>query len=239
MTVPATADAQGQGLSSRLWSMLKEVLVVAAMALVISFVLKTWFIQAFYIPSGSMENTLLVGDRVVVNKLVPRTEDLRRGDVVVFEDPGGWLPPTAAPNRGPIVSGVERGLSWIGLLPDSAENHLIKRVIGLPGDKVSCCDSQGRLAVNGVPIEETYIHPGDLPSDMPFEVTVPAGRVWVMGDHRSDSDDSRFHDTDGNGGNGAIPIDRITGRAFAIIWPLGQWGSPQAPSGTFATVPAP
>lgn len=238
---PSDAGLAGSdaGLVGRLGVALKEFLLVVAMALVISFVVKTWLVQAFYIPSGSMEDTLLVGDRVVVNKLVPAAMDLHRGDIVVFEDPDSWLPPSKPTDRGPIVNGIQRGLSWVGLLPDMAEDHLIKRVIGLPGDRVACCGAGGRLTVNGVAITEPYIYPGDAPSAVDFSVTVPAGRIWVMGDHRSDSDDSRFHDVNGNGVDGSVPISRITGRAFALVWPVSRWSTLSDEQAVFAGVPRP
>ncbi len=216
----------------------REIVVVVVMAVVLSFIVKTWLLQAFYIPSGSMENTLLIGDRVIVNKLVPGAMDLHRGDIVVFEDPGGWLPPSQRLDRGPVINGIQKGLAYVGLLPDTAEDHLIKRVIGLPGDAVACCDEQGRVSVNGVGIDEPYLRPGDAPSAITFRVTVPAGRVWVMGDHRSNSEDSRYQDG-GDGASGSVPLDRVTGRAVAIVWPLSRWSWLDAPGSTFASVPAP
>lgn len=218
---------------------LRELVMVVVMALVLSFIVKTWLVQAFYIPSGSMENTLLVGDRVIVNKLVPRPMELRRGDIVVFEDPGRWLPPVEDTDRGPILNALQQGLTWLGLLPDSAEEHLIKRVIGLPGDTVACCDAQRRITVNGVPIVEPYVHPGDEPSAMTFSVIVPEGRIWVMGDNRSDSDDSRYHDTNGDGLDGSVPISKVTGRAFALVWPFQRWARLSVAGGAFAEVPRP
>ncbi|WP_353950630.1 signal peptidase I [Knoellia sp. S7-12] len=217
---------------------IREFVVVVAMALALSFVVKTWLIQAFYIPSGSMEDTLILNDRVVVNKLVPGVVDLQRGDVVVFEDPGEWLSSIPEVSHGPVRDGVERVLSFVGLLPNTSDNHLIKRVIGLPGDKIVCCDAQGRLTVNGVPITEPYIKPGDVPSSITFDITVPEGKVWVMGDHRSDSEDSRFHDPDGTGAEGSVPIDHITGRAVAIVWPFDRGGWLGRPESTFGKVPA-
>lgn len=218
---------------------IREFIVVVAMALALSFVVKTWLIQAFYIPSGSMEDTLILNDRVVVNKLVPDVVDLKRGDIVVFEDPDQWLSSVPEVSHGPVRDGVERVLSFVGLLPNTSDNHLIKRVIGMPGDRITCCDAQGHLTVNGVPITETYIKPGDVPSSITFDITVPAGKVWVMGDHRSDSEDSRFHDPDGTGAQGSVPIDRITGRAVAIVWPFDRGGWLGRPEATFAKVPAP
>jgi signal peptidase I len=219
------ADAQGErptGVAGYLGAAVREVVIVLAMAMVLSFVVKTWLIQAFYIPSGSMEDTLLVGDRVVVSKLTPGPIDLTRGDVVVFEDPGGWLDSVPLPERTGVGGAVHSLLVFVGLLPSESEDHLIKRVIGLPGDTVSCCDDDGRLVVNGVAISEPYVFPGDEPSSRRFDITVPDGRVWVMGDHRSDSEDSRFHDPSGTGEEGAVPIERVTGRAVGVVWPLAR-----------------
>ncbi|MCE1178803.1 MAG: signal peptidase I [Micrococcales bacterium] len=217
---------------------IKEFFVVAALALAISFVVKTWLIQAFYIPSGSMENTLQVDDRVIVSKLTPGPMELKRGDIVVFEDPGSWLGPAApAVDYGPVMTPVRKALMFVGLMPDTAENHLIKRVIGLPGDKVACCSKDGWLTVNGTPISEPYVLKGNKPSEVPFSVTVPEGRVWVMGDHRSDSSDSRFHDPSGTGSEGSVPIDRVVGRAVALVWPFSHATWLSNPSSSFATVP--
>lgn len=218
---------------------IKEVAVVAIMAMALSFVVKTWLIQAFFIPSGSMEDTLLIGDRVIVNKLVPDAMELKRGDIIVFADPGSWLPPTQGTDRGPLLNALQDGLVFVGLLPDTAEDHLIKRVIGLPGDHVSCCDAQGRLTVNGQPIDEAYLFPGDQPSSIPFDIVVPPGNVWVMGDHRSNSDDSRYHDVSGDGKSGSVPIDDITGRAVATVWPFARWTGLGGGESTFTSVPAP
>ncbi|NHA66975.1 signal peptidase I [Phycicoccus sp. CMS6Z-2] len=210
------------------------------MAMVLSFVVKTWLLQAFYIPSGSMENTLLVGDRVVVSKLTPGPIDLERGDVVVFEDPGDWLGGLGTvDDRTGVAKVTHDALVFVGLLPSESEDHLIKRVIGMPGDHVVCCDAQKRLTVNGAPLNEPYIHPGDVPSTMTFDITVPANRVWVMGDHRSDSEDSRFHDPDGTGRGGSVPIDKVTGRAVAVVWPFSRFGWLSDYPATFSGVPAP
>lgn len=217
----------------------RELLIVAVLALALSLVVKTWFVQAFYIPSGSMQDTLLVGDRVLVNKLVPGVVDVRRGDVVVFTDPGDWLPPAHAVDRGPLLNGIQRGLEFVGLLPASGEDHLIKRVIGLPGDHVACCDAEGHLTVNGVAVVEPYVRSGDVASTREFDITVPAGRVWVMGDHRSNSEDSRFHDPTGDGSEGSVPIERVTGRAVVTVWPVTRLGGLDRFASVFADVPAP
>ncbi|GGB86183.1 signal peptidase I [Knoellia flava TL1] len=230
---------RGRAAAGAAGAALREFVVVVAMALALSFVVKTWLIQAFYIPSGSMEDTLILNDRVVVNKLVPDVVDVQRGDVVVFQDPGEWLSSVPEVSHGPLRDGVERVLSFVGLLPDTSDNHLIKRVIGLPGDHIVCCDAQGRLTVNGVPLTEPYVKPGDVASSITFDITVPAGKIWVMGDHRSDSEDSRFHDPDGTGAQGSVPIADITGRAVAKVWPLDRAGWLSRPESTFSDVPAP
>lgn len=237
---PARVTAVGRFLVAAV----REVVLVLVMAMVLSFVVKTWFLQAFYIPSGSMEDTLLVGDRVVVSKLTPTPLALARGDVVVFEDPDDWLGALpAGEDRTAVAAAVHDVLVFVGLLPSQSEDHLIKRVVGLPGDHVVCCDAQRRLTVNGVPVTEPYLKPGDVPSSLTFDITVPQGRVWVMGDHRSDSEDSRFHDPDGTGAQGSVPIDRVTGRAVAVVWPLPRlsWLSdyPAAFSGVPPPAPAP
>jgi signal peptidase I len=201
--------------------MLRESVVVIGLALLLSLIVKTWLMQAFFIPSQSMENTLLVGDRVIVNKLVPAPVDLRRGDVIVFEDPDHWLPPTVPIVRNPV-----------------AGNHLIKRVIGLSGDHVVCCNQAKRLTINGVEVKEPYLFPGDVPSQTPFNIIVPQGRVWVMGDHRSDSADSRPHDESSGGAKGSVPESLIVGRAVTVVWPLQHATWLSNPSQSFDRVPA-
>lgn len=218
----------------------KEFAIVVGMALVLSFVVKTWLLQAFYIPSGSMENTLVLNDRVIVSKLTPGPFDLKRGDIVVFADPGQWLDPVPQAPHGEAATVFRDAMTFVGLLPDNAENHLIKRVIGLPGDHVVCCDEGGRLTVNGVPIKEPYLKPGDAASEQTFDITVPRGRLWVMGDHRSNSADSRAHDgPNGNGSEGSVDESLVVGRAVALVWPLDHLRWLSNPTSTFAHVPAP
>jgi signal peptidase I len=217
--------------------MLRESVIVIVMALLLSLVVKTWLMQAFYIPSVSMENTLLVGDRVIVNKLVPTPISLKRGDVIVFEDPGNWLPQEVPVQRSALSSALNSTLTFVGLLPSDEGNHLIKRVIGLPGDHVVCCNEQRQLTVNGVALSEPYLFPGDQPSLQPFNITVPAGRVWVMGDHRSESADSRAHDENSAGARGSVPQSLIVGRAVTVVWPVQRWAWVANPWQTFTKVP--
>ena len=222
------------------WGGIKEILIIAVMALVLSFIVKTWLIQAFYIPSGSMENTLVRDDRVIVSKLTPGPFDLNRGDIVVFRDPGNWLGTVPETNEGGTRESVRRVLQFVGLVPDDSDDHLIKRVIGLPGDHVVCCDKNGQLTINGVSITEPYIKPGDTPGGgkASFDITVPPGKVWVMGDHRSDSSDSRFHD-DGTGATGSVPIEDITGRSVMIVWPIDHVKWLSVPERVYSDVPPP
>ncbi|PZF13104.1 signal peptidase I [Curtobacterium sp. MCLR17_034] len=188
---------------------LRDLVIIVVVALLASFLVKAYLVRSFYIPSASMQNTLLVGDRVLVNELVPGVVPLQRGDVVVFQDPGGWL-------------GMGQG------------DDLIKRVIGLPGDTVSCCDAQGRLSVNGHAVDEPYVvleRGSDRVAGKDFEITVPKGRIWVMGDNRYDSADSRVH--------GTVPVDDVVGRAFVTTWPISRWSVLSRYGDEWDRVPAP
>jgi signal peptidase I len=208
-------------------SFLRELPGIVITALVISVLIKTFLVQAFYIPSGSMENTLLVNDRVLVNKLADKPEEIHRGDVVVFRDPGGWLNGPSGGGRDGVLGALREVLVFIGLAPAAGEEDLIKRVIGVAGVEVVCCD-EGQLTVNGVPLDEPYLFPGDEPSMEEFEVTVPRGHLWVMGDHRSVSEDSRAHRR--QPGKGFVPVEDVIGRAFTIVWPLDRAQLLRAPA---------
>ncbi|WP_258535029.1 signal peptidase I [Streptomyces sp. PT12] len=204
----------------------REIPILIGTALLIALVLKTFLVQAFVIPSGSMEETIRVDDRVLVDKLTPWFGwEPSRGEVVVFKDPGGWLETSGteeSTDQGPFgIRHIRSALTWIGLLPSADDQDLIKRVIGVGGDTVVCCDPEGRVMVNGVPLDEPYLYPDNPPSQIEFDVTVPEGSLFVMGDHRSNSADSRYHlDEDGHG---TVPENLVVGRAMVIAWPFGHW----------------
>ena len=199
----------------------RELPILIVSALVLSILVKTFLVQFFYIPSGSMENTLQVNDRVGVNKLGALFGDIKRGEVVVFRDPASWLSTPYDDSKG-ISKVVKDALVFVGVLPDPAKQYLIKRVIGVSGDRVVCCSTGGKLEVNGLEVDEPYIYAGNKPSDSTFDVTVPKGFIWVMGDHRGASADSRFHTDDPN--KGMVPLNKVTGRALFVIWPLKNMG---------------
>lgn len=219
---------------------MREIAIVVIGALVASTLLRLFVAQMFVIPSGSMEQTLMVRDRVAVQKLVP----FERGDIVVFRDTQGWLAP-AEDETNP----VRRALIFVGLAPDESANHLIKRVIGMPGDHVTCCDAQGRILVNGVPLDEgSYLYTDRAsgrvvePSVVSFDVVVPRGRIFVMGDHRNNSQDSRCHLSDERDGEpvGAaafIPTGNVVGTAVAVVFPFWRIRGITRPA-TFGSVPA-
>ena len=205
----------------------RDLVIIVVAALILTIVLKAFVVQVFSIPSGSMENTLLPGDRVLVNKLVYRFRDIARGDVIVFSGQGSWGPEAPPPPGNPLVRLWDATTNLVGVTAPGTD--YIKRVIGIPGDHVACCDAQGRVTVNGVPLnEQSYIHPGDAPSQVTFDITVPPGRLWVMGDDRADSDDSRYRTNDP--GNGTVPESAVVGRAFVIIWPPSRIGDLPIPA---------
>jgi signal peptidase I len=204
----------------------RELLTIVIAAAVLTLLAKAFVVQVYRIPSASMENTLQIGDRVLVNKLIYHFRGIGRGDVVVFSGQDSWGPEASPPSGDPVVRLFGAVLSDIGL--QSSQTYYIKRVIGLPGDKVACC-TDGKVTVNGVQLNEnSYVYPGNAPSSLSFSATVPVGYVWVMGDHRGDSDDSRYHT--GDPGGGAIPESQVVGRAFMIIWPPSQISDLPIPS---------
>ncbi|GAA3750091.1 signal peptidase I [Spinactinospora alkalitolerans] len=218
-TMSAKKQGKGEEKAGSFW---KELPILIVIALVLAFVIRTWVVQPFYIPSSSMEDTLLIGDRVFVNKLVYEVRDIKRGDIVVFNGSGSWDEEDDVTVEEP-TNPVSRLFTWVGqqfgMAPTGKD--YIKRVIGLPGDTVQCCDEQNRVLVNGVPLNEDYLYPGSLETHQEFgPVEVPEGRLWVMGDHRAVSYDSRMHQSDPGGGT--ISEESVVGRAFVIVWPLGR-----------------
>jgi signal peptidase I len=208
----------------------RELPILLAVALVVALIIKTFVVQAFYIPSGSMENTLLIGDKILVNKLVYHVRGIQPGDIVVFNGEGSWdpTPPPGGSSGNPVARAYDATLrplfhSIAGLFGTPiGQTDYVKRVIGVPGDHVACCTAGGLVTVNGVPLHErSYLYPGNAPSGIRFHVTVPPGRIWVMGDHRAISDDSRLHRS--SPGGGTIPESKVIGRAFVIVWPLSRW----------------
>ena len=199
-------------------SFLKEFPFLIVVALVVSLFIKTFIVQFFFIPSGSMENTLQIDDRVAVNRLPFISNNIKRGDVVVFRDPDNWLPAADIETAPFVIAKAKAALVAVGVLPNPAKQYLVKRVVGVGGDHVICCTTTGKITVNGQEMVEPYIYAGNVPSDMNFDVTVPKGKLWVMGDHRGASADSRYHQEDIN--KGFVPLNRITGRVLAVIWPI-------------------
>jgi len=203
-------------------SLLREFPVLVIVALAVSLVIKTFLVQFFFIPSGSMENTLQINDRVAVNKVPFIGKSINRGDVVVFRDPDNWLPEPYAEDQNKYLAKAKEALVAVGVLPNPTKQYLVKRVIGVAGDKVECCSKNKKLMINGKEINEPYIFAGNSPSESKFNVTVPAGKIWVMGDHRAASADSRFHQEDIN--HGMVPTSKVTGKVLGIIWPLKNLG---------------
>ncbi len=244
------ADDEAEPQPKRPLSFVAEMVVLFAIALTIALLIKTFVVQPFYIPSGSMENTLLIGDKVLVNKVVYDLRPIGRGDIVVFDGAGSWDPPAppAPTSSNPLVRAYD---DTIGRLVNSIESlfgtspgqtDYIKRVIGIPGDHVICCNAQGLITVNGVALhEQSYLKPGSVPSTGHFNIVVPPGRLWVMGDNRIDSADSRLHDcayTDPTAAVTCLPYDRdgtvpesaVIGRAFMIVWPPSRISILRVPS---------
>jgi signal peptidase I len=223
----ADSAAPGRPKNRSFW---RELPVLIIIALVIALLIKSFVVQAFYIPSPSMEQTLDVGDKVLVNKLVYHFRSIQPGDIVVFNGEGSWnpLPPASKASSDPLARLYDRAIlplfrSIIGLFGTApGQEDYIKRVIGVPGDHVACCTAAGLVTVNGVPLrEKSYLFPGNVPSTSHFSITVPPGRLWVMGDHRFVSFDSRGHVS--YPGGGTAPESQVVGRAFMIVWPPSRW----------------
>ena len=222
-------------------SFLRDVIIIVLVAILVSFLVKTFLVRSFYIPSGSMESTLLVNDRILVDEITPRFGGYERGDIVVLRDPGGWLPVRTDPPRSPIVEAVDWTLSLVGLSAPDSDDHLVKRNIGTAGDHVVCCNTIGQITVNDFPIDESdYLK---LPSaDSPasaddFDVVVPEDRLWVLGDNRYSSKDSRYNQE--QPGKGFVPVENVVGRAFLITWPFNRFGMLDFHHEVFSGVPEP
>jgi signal peptidase I len=225
-TAPEESTVAGKRRSS--W---RQLMVIVLTAIVLMVLVKAFVVQVYRIPSSSMEDTLLTGDRVLVSKLVYHFRGVGRGDIVVFSGQGSWGTttgtPDRAPPRNPFLRVVDDLLADAGIY--STQTYYIKRVIGLPGDHVACC-TNGRVTVNGIPLDErSYLSPGASPSMAYFSITVPSGRLWVMGDNRAISDDSRGHMTSAPD-DGTIPESQVVGRAFLVMWPLSQLGDLPIPA---------
>lgn len=218
-------------------NLLLDVLLIVSTAMILSVVIKAFLIRSFFIPSGSMLDTLEINDRIIVNALAPEVMPLERGDVAVFRDPGGWLGAIPTQEKDTLTEITDFVLGTFGITaPDSAE-HLVKRVLGLPGDRVVCCDVNGRLSINGVSIDEPYIRGDAAASELEFDVVVPEGHYWVMGDNRPNSRDSRYHQDLPT--KGFVPIEVVVGRAFVVSWPVENWEFLSNHPETFIDVPNP
>ncbi|MBI1351658.1 MAG: signal peptidase I [Actinomycetales bacterium] len=228
MTTPRP-DSEVERKRSTWWDIPLTIVIAVGVVLLLT----TFVAKPFSIPSGSMEDTLAIGDRVLVNRVVYHLRPIERGDIVVFDGSDSFVPASDVPHRDPITG----ALTWVGqslgiVQPDSTD--FIKRVIGVGGDRVTCCDAAGRITVNGTPLAEgSYLYPNDAPSLDAFDVVVPDGMLWVMGDHRSNSADSRAHL--GDPGGGFVPESKVVGRAMAVLWPPSQIQNLEIPS-TFSSV---
>ncbi|MET9607585.1 signal peptidase I [Streptomyces sp. NPDC006512] len=222
-----SAPDQGSERSRSAFPSWRRAGVLGVACAVFLLLLGNFVVQPFLIPSHSMEPTLRVGDRILVNKLAYRFGDQpERGDVVVFDGTGSFVREPAAGNPvGELLRGAGSALG----LAEPPDTDFVKRVVGVGGDDVVCCDAVGRIQVNGVPVDEPYLFPGDTPSKVPFRIVVPLGTLWVMGDHRSQSRDSRDHL--GEPGGGMVPVEKVIGRADWIGWPVSRWGSVTGPGG--------
>lgn len=221
-----------------LLALLIDTLTIIFWALIISSAVKAFLFRSFYIPSGSMFDTLQINDRIIVNQLVPNVMPIQRGDVVVFKDPGDWLGYIEPEEpKHPLAQIGDWLLSVAGLMTPDNDQHLVKRVIGVGGDHVVCCDANNRITINGEPIIEPYVAQGSNPSDTEFDVVVPKDSIWVLGDNRGNSEDSRYHPN--TPGKGFVAKQYIVGRAFVISWPFNHIKWLDNYSDVFKNVPAP
>lgn len=218
-------------------SFLIDLLVIVGSALVLSLLIKTFLVRSFFVPSGSMLSTLQIDDRIIVNELVPNVIPIERGDVVVFKDPGGWLGTVSNKAQNPFEATADWFLSAFGLTAPDSSQHLVKRVIGVGGDHIVCCSADGKLTIHGKAITETYLDKGIKPSDVKFDVTVPEGSIWVMGDNRGNSEDSRFHGDLPS--KGFVGKQFIVGRAILISWPTSHWTWLDNFANVFKDIPKP
>ena len=223
MTETPTASS---GAGAALWRFVKEIVIILVVALGLSFLVRTFVVQAFYVPSQSMENTLMPNGRILASKLSTRFGGVDRGQIVVFRDPGNWL--DDAQKRSP--GGLPGLFEWIGLLPSNTGDDLVKRVIGVGGDHVRCCSTDGRIVLNGVPLTEPYVKPGGTSDDVRFDVMVPQGSLFVMGDNRNASADSRYHLNDNQG---TVPLDNVVGRVVLTVWPFSAFSTHPVPAVPF------
>lgn len=218
--------------AQRFWAVCLEIIIVLALAVGVSTLIRQFVFQVYSIPSQSMEQTLQVGDRIIVNRIPGVGKDIKRGDVVVFQDAKGWLPDDATSGNSAARSIGE----FLGIIPANGEQVIVKRVIGKGGDSVSCCTADGKLEVNGTAIDEPYLATGEKPSETSFSVVVPEGKLWVMGDNRSHSADSRAHLNNGN--TSFIDESDVIGKVQWVAWPFNHWSS-VAHRETFQNVPDP
>ena len=222
MSETSTAKSAG----GAVWRFFKEVVIILVVALGLSFLVRTFIVQAFYVPSQSMENTLMPNDRILASKLSSRFGGVDRGQIVVFRDPGDWLDASQKASPG----GVAGVLEWVGLLPSNTGDDLVKRVIAVGGDHVRCCSTDGRIVLNGVPLTEPYVKPGGTSDDVRFDVMVPQGSLFVMGDNRNASADSRYHLNDNQG---TVPLDNVVGRVVLTVWPFSAFSTHPVPAVPF------
>lgn len=214
-----------------------DVIGILFFALMLSLIIKAFVIRAFFIPSGSMESTLEINDRIVVSEFYPQLIPVERGDIIVFKDPGGWLSAEVPIEIPWYTQAWDWVLSSFGITAPDSSQHLVKRVIGIPGDHVVCCTVEGKISINGTPITEPYVKDGSKPSEMNFDVTVPENSYWVMGDNRSNSADSRFHTELPS--KGFVGKEFVVGRAFFLTWPFDRFSWLDNYGNVFKNVPKP